>query len=572
MTVKGDTIEYNTAAYKVNENAMVEDLLKKMNGVQVDQQGNVTVNGETITAVRIDGKKFFGDDVQSATKNIPAEMIEKIQVIDEKSETAKLTGFEDDDTEHIINLTLKADRKKGVFGKYTGGLGADMVTENEGWFNYGDHEFGTTASERTKHFFNDDFRYNANIFTNLLLGESQTTILGSANNTNEIRMQRGRGNFGQDANAGITRSENLGVNTNIDLNSKITPKDAKTELLLGGDAAFSHSHNDTRSETKKESYTEDYTYLNADTAQQLSDIYDANVRLEMQYQIDSVNKIILQPRFSYTGQKKVGSEEYSNYYGDNLLSDGYQTSLDSTREISARLKMTYNHKFSRPGRSVTLTGNIEYTDNREYQETFAFDNLTGSALVDQYTNSSSGNASYYIHASYVEPIYKTNHLLEIAARFTGSNRNSLKNQYSADYSISGDKVYEYDSVYSNQLSNSLYTERLELNYRWLTQRSDLTIGARVIASQTHSTTFYGGVLARDTLINTWNASPSINFRYKFGKKEFARIRYRGRISQPTITQMEPVRNNSDAMNETVGNLSLRPAFQHRFVVFTLQPR
>ena len=135
MTVKGDTIEYNTAAYKVNENAMVEDLLKKMNGVQVDQQGNVTVNGETITAVRIDGKKFFGNDVQSATKNIPAEMIEKIQVIDEKSETAKLTGFEDDETEHIINLTLKKDRKKGVFGKYTGSLGADIVTENEGWFN-----------------------------------------------------------------------------------------------------------------------------------------------------------------------------------------------------------------------------------------------------------------------------------------------------------------------------------------------------------------------------------------------------------------------------------------------------
>lgn len=327
MTVKGDTIEYNTATYKVSENAMVEDLLKKMNGVQVDQQGNVTVNGETITAVRIDGKKFFGNDVQSATKNILADMIEKIQVIDEKSETAKLTGFEDDDTEHIINLTLKADRKKGVFGKYTGSVGADMVTENEGWMNYGDREYGATAGERTKHFFDDDFRYNANIFTNLLLGESQTTILGSANNTNEVRMQRGRGNFGKDANAGITRSENLGVNTNVDLNDKITKKDSKTELLVGGDAALSHSHNTTQSETKKESYTEDYTYLNNDTTKQLSDIYDVNVRLEMQYQIDSINKIILQPTFSYTGQRQSGVEDYSNYQGESLLSDGYQSTL-----------------------------------------------------------------------------------------------------------------------------------------------------------------------------------------------------------------------------------------------------
>ena len=117
MTVKGDTIEYNTAAYQVSETATVEELLKKMNGVEVDKEGNVTINGEEIKGVRIDGKKFFGDDVQTATKNIPADMIEKIQVIDEKSEMAKLTGFEDDETERIINLSLKKERKKGVFGK-----------------------------------------------------------------------------------------------------------------------------------------------------------------------------------------------------------------------------------------------------------------------------------------------------------------------------------------------------------------------------------------------------------------------------------------------------------------------
>ena len=116
MTVKGDTIEFNTAAYKLGENAMVEDLLKKMNGVTVDKEGNVTVNGENIKGIRIDGKKFFGDDVQSATKNIPADMIEKVQVIEEKSDMAKLTGFDDDESEHIINLTLKKDRKKGLFG------------------------------------------------------------------------------------------------------------------------------------------------------------------------------------------------------------------------------------------------------------------------------------------------------------------------------------------------------------------------------------------------------------------------------------------------------------------------
>ena len=255
MTVKGDTIEYNTAAYQVSETATVEELLKKMNGVEVDKEGNVTINGEEIKGVRIDGKKFFGDDVQTATKNIPADMIEKIQVIDEKSEMAKLTGFEDDEGERIINLTLKKNRKKGLFGNYSGALGADMVTDNGGWFDYGNTAYGDTDAARMLHFLENDARYNANVFTNLLLGESQTTIVAGANNTNEIRSRRGRGWFGGQ-NAGITASENLGVNTNIDLTGQLEKKDDKTELLLGGDATINHSVNDTRTQSQKESYSE----------------------------------------------------------------------------------------------------------------------------------------------------------------------------------------------------------------------------------------------------------------------------------------------------------------------------
>ncbi len=563
MTVKGDTIEYNTSAYKVGENAMVEDLLKKMNGVTVDQQGNVTVNGESITAVRIDGKKFFGNDVQSATKNIPAEMIEKIQVIDEKSDVAKMTGFEDDDTEHIINLTLKQDRKRGVFGKYTGSLGADMVTDNGGWFDYGNPAYGNTSSELAKHFFENDFRYNANLFTNILLGESQTTVIGSANNTNEVRMGRGRGGFGMDANSGITRSENLGVNTNIDFNNRITKKDNQTSLLFGGDVAINHSINHTLAQTEKESYTTDYTYLNTDSMSKQSRVWDVNMRLELQYQIDTLNKLLIQPTLSYTGQSNITNEDYTYHRGDTLINDGMQAQLDSTREVSAGLKLTYNHKFMHPGRSLTLVGRFEYGNTTGYSTTNAFDNLANADLVNQFTNSKNDKLSYSLRASYVEPIVKPNHLLEIALAVSGRNRTSEKNQYSWD---TEKEAYQYDSLYSNQLRNNFYTEQAELNYRWITQRSDLTVGVRALAAQTHSTTYYGQVLYRDTLINVWNWAPTVNFKYKFGKKEFARIRYRGTVSQPSITQMEPVRNNSNAMNETVGNLGLQPAFAHNLMV------
>ena len=544
MTVKGDTIEYNTAAYQVSETATVEELLKKMNGVEVDKEGNVTINGEEIKGVRIDGKKFFGDDVQTATKNIPADMIEKIQVIDEKSEMAKLTGFEDDETERIINLSLKKDRKKGVFGNYSGAVGADMVTDDGKWFDY------------DSHFLENDARYNANIFTNLLLGESQTTIVGGANNTNEIRSRRGRGWFGGQ-NAGITASENLGVNTNIDLTGQLEKKDDKTELLLGGDATINHSTNHTNTQSQKESYSEEATYIDQDSTQKMTNAWDAQMRLEMEYQIDSMNKIILRPQISYSNSRSEQNNDYTYERDSVLINDGYQNQKSLQEEISASMRATYNHKFAKPGRALTMRANVTFKNTEKNDTTFAWDRMTNSALVDQHTLSGSDALSYSLRTSFVEPIYGKNHFIETVLSLSGSNRNSVKDQYSMM-----DGAYQYDSVYSNALSNNMYTEQLELNYRWVSEKIDLTAGARVLATQTYSKTYYGGILARDTLYNRWNWSPNVRFRYKFGQKEFARIVYRGRVNQPTIQQMEPVRNNSDAMNETVGNLGLNPAFSH----------
>ena len=566
MTVKGDTIEYNTAAYQVSETATVEELLKKMNGVEVDKEGNVTINGEEIKAVRIDGKKFFGDDVQTATKNIPADMIEKIQVIDEKSDMAKLTGFEDDEGERIINLSLKKNRKKGLFGNYSGALGADMVTDNGGWFDYANPAYGATPSAQTKHFFENDFRYNANIFTNLLLGESQTTIVGGANNTNEIRSRRGRGWFGGQ-NAGVTASENLGVNTNIDLTSKLEKKDDKTELLLGGDATINHSTNDTRTISQRDSYSEEATYIDRDSTNKLTRSWDAQMRLEMEYQIDSMNKIILRPQISYNNSNSTQTNDYTYDRDSVRINDGYQNQTSLQEEISASIRAIYNRKFLKPGRALTMRANVSFSNTKGENNTYAWDRMTNSALVDQYTLSGNNTMSYSLRTSYVEPIYGKNHFLETVLSLSGNNRNSVKDQYSMD-SITGD--YQYDNTYSNQLNNNMYTEQLELNYRWVSEKIDLTAGARVLATQTYSQTYYGGVLARDTLYNRWNWSPNLRFRYKFGQKEFARIVYRGRVNQPTIQQMEPVRNNSDAMNETVGNLGLNPAFNHN--IFAMYSR
>ena len=541
MTVKGDTLEYNTAAYKVSENATVEELLKKMNGVEVDKEGNVTINGESIKAVRIDGKKFFGNDVQAATKNIPAEMIEKIQVIDEKSDMAKLTGFEDDDTERIINLQLKPDRKKGMFANVSGGLGADMVADNGKWFGY------------NKNFLSEDFRYNANLFMNILSGESQTTIIGGANNTNQLRTGRGRG-FWASENSGITWAENLGVNTNIA---------GKNGWVYGGDAQVTHSYNDTRTKSEKEQWTNEFTYNQNDTSSKLSNTWDAKTRLEFEWNIDSLNSLIIKPEISYTRSNNNTYRAYDYFTNGDTTTVGRQNNNGLTSQIGANLRVIYNHKFNKPGRTITLnayttfnnsTGDSHnWSDNKSYTE-------TPIASVNQWTDKLQNSLTYRLRTSYVEPIYKTNHFLELALTLAGSSRWSTKKQYTDSARTM------LDADYSNSLKNIFFDEALEVNYRWVKKEFDLTAGIKFNPSQTQSTTTYGNGYIRDTLISVFNFSPNVSFRYNFGKKEFARIRYRGRTSQPTIEQMEPVKDNSNAMNEKIGNLNLVPSFAHNLFI------
>ena len=443
--------------------------------------------------------------------------------------------------------SMKANRKQGVFGNYTGGVGADLVADNGRWFGY------------DKRFMENDFRYTANTFTNLLLGESQTTIIAGANNTNEIRMGRGRGDWSGGQNSGITRAENIGVNTNVDLTSKLTNPASK--LLFGGDASFNHSINDSRSLSTKESYGGALSYHNRDTSATRNYNWGAQMRLELEYEVDSLNKLLFKPNISYGNSRSDGYSDYTYQKQGDTISDGYQKRNSKKEDISASMEVIYSHKFLKPGRTLTLDATVGLTNSKGDGRTFAWDNLGDSARVDQFSRSHNDNINYSIKASYVEPIYGRSHFLETALSFSGRNRNNEKMQYRDSLCT------QVDSVYSNRLKNDFFSESLELNYRWLQEAFDLTVGLRVNPSQTHTSTIYMDCgLARDTTVSVWNFSPNFNFKYKFGKKEFARIYYRGTTSQPSIDQMEPVRNNSNAMSETVGNLYLNPAFAHNMRV------
>jgi len=525
MVVKGDTIEFNATAFKTTQNAVVEDLLKRLPGVAISTEGKITVNGEEVKKIRVNGKKFFGDDVEMATKNIPADLIEKVQVLEQKSDMAILTGFEDNDTERIINLTFKPNRKRGTFGNFTGGVGLDSEKE---------------------------IRYDGNMFLNLINGEAQTTITGGGNNTNTSRSSRGRGGFGN--SSGITSTQNIGLNNNTILSTKLT---------VGGDGSFNHASNETITRSNRESYLKGSIYNNNDSTISHNNNYSSNMRLEVEWKPDSLNTIILQPNIGYDRTLSDSNRDYTYLTNSTMTSTGTTKNSGIGTSINGGMNLIYNHKFaSKKGRTFTTNLNTGFSQSKNESSNYSFKHtMVKDTIVDQQTNNNSNKYNLNLRMSFVEPLWNLKNFLETSVSFRNTNNKSEKLQYN---NIGNNTYTDLDSVYSNDFRNRFFSETLELNYRYVSKGYNAMLGVKGEPSQTYSYTEYGDGGTRDVSNKVFNFSPTGRLQYNFGRKKFARIDYRGQTDQPSVNQMQPVRNNSNLMNETVGNPTLNPAFTHRF--------
>lgn len=525
MVVKGDTTEYNAVAFKTVQNAVVEDLLKRLPGVEVGTDGKITINGEEVKKIRVNGKKFFSDDVQMATKNIPAELIDKIQVLDQKSDMAQLTGFEDNDTERIINLTFKSNRKQGTFGNVTGGAGLDT---------------------------NKELRYDGNMFLNMINGDVQTAITGGGNNTNTSRSGRGRGGWSGGNNSGITTTQNLGVNNNTIINTK---------FKFGGDASLNHTTNENLSESNRESYIKGKAYTNLSNDTSVNNNYSANMRLELEWKLDSLNTIIFQPNINYNRGFSDSQRQYSYLTNDTLTSWGNSNNYGNSNSLSGGFNIIYNHKsLAKKGRTFTSSFNTSASqnDNVSYNESKK-QTLTSRTYLNQRTSNVGDNFNYSVRLSMVEPLWNLKNFLESSVSFRNSNSTSEKMQYYRN-TLGEDSLL--NSEYSNNYINKFYSETLEFNYRYVTKELNMTFGAKGEPSQTYSYTTYGNGTIRDVKNEVVNFSPTGRLQYNMAKKKFARIDYRGSTDQPSVNQLQPVKNNSNLMNETFGNPKLNPSFSH----------
>jgi hypothetical protein len=524
LVVKGDTTEFNATAFKTAQNAVVEDLLKRMPGVEVGTDGKITVNGQAITKIRVNGKKFFDDDIEMATKNIPAEVIDKVQVYDQKSDMAQLTGFEDNDTEHIINLTFKPNRRKGTFGNVMAGAGFDA---------------------------NGDVRYDSNMFLNMMDGDNQSTITAGGNNDNTTRSSRGRGAFAN--NSGLTSMQNIGYNDN----SIVNPT-----LKAGGYASFNHTLNETTNTSNKQSYLIDSTYINKSQSASTSENYSANMRAEVEWKPDTLNTFLFQPNINYNQSFSNSTNTYTNLTDTARTSWGNTINSGNGTSVNGSLGVMYNHKFnSKRGRTFTanLQTSVSQNDNGSYNYS---KNIVphDSTIVDQHTTNHATSNNISLRMSYVEPLWNIRNLLQTVVSVSNSNSMSDKNQYNKN-PLTG--LYdEKDSVYSNNFTNRFYSETLEFDYRYVDKTFNAMLGVKGEPSQTYSDTQYNNGINSDVSNNVFNFAPNARLQYNFGKKKFLRIDYRGQTDQPSISQLQPVKNNSNPMYMTIGNPALNPDFNH----------
>lgn len=524
VVTKGDTIEYNATTFKTGQNAVVEDLLKKMPGVEITSDGKIMVNGQEVKKIRVDGKKFFGDDMEMSTKNIPADMVDKVQVVDQKSEMAQLTGFDDGETERIINLTIKRDRRQGVFGNVQAGAGTDI---------------------------NPEFRYDANAFLNIMNGDTRSSVTAGANNTNTARSRRGRGGFGG-GRSGITATQNLGYNINTPLSK---------QLIVGGDVTFNHSDNLVLSESQRENYLQDATYQNNSNRMSNRENYQGNLRLEMEWKPDTMNSFIIQPNIGFNRSFSRSTSDYLYLKENDSTSWGNTKNSGDGLDRDAGITFIYNRKLAKPGRTFTtrLNTNMSASDDNGMNYSRKITN-DSTILIDQRSDNTSNNFNFGLRLSYVEPLGTSRkHFLETSLSFNGNIRNSVRDLFDQD--VNGNYIVK-NNEYSNEFSNRFFRETLDLNYRYVMPAYNLTLGFSAEPSQTYSTTIYGdntGVPIKNEVVNL---APAARFQYNFGKRNFARLEYRGRTEQSSISQMQPVKNNTDLMNETVGNPALNPAFNH----------
>jgi hypothetical protein len=554
VVVNGDTLEFNAEAFKTKPNAVVEDMLKKMPGVEVDKDGSIRVNGKRISRVLVNGKDFFNGDPKMATRNLSADAIDKVQVFDKQSDQSEFTGIDDGNKTPTINLQLKNDKKNAAFGKAT--IAAGTKDRFDGQFNInqfkGDRQLSAIGMA------NNTNRQGFSIMDMLnFTGQTRKMMSGGGG---RIVISNGNGDeFGLPVSGinnqqGITQTIAGGLNYNNTWNKKT-------------DFNASYFYNNlTLDNTRNTNRRNILPGNNFDYRQNSSTNNRTNsnrFNFSLDHKIDSFNSVKLSSVLGY--QKGTGSRE-NNYESfipdDKMLNNGFSNTANSTEGYTVSSELLYRHKFKKRGRTFSTTGSMQYNDSRGNSSQNAINNFFSNGsinqrdTVDQVTRLNSLTQSYGVSASYTEPLSKRS-LLE------------FKGFYNSDKGDLDRKTYDYNKtsgkhdMMNNRLSNAFETDYdymgAGISMRAQQKKYGYGIGANLQYAKLNS---HLKDSAFSIMQNFTNLLPTANFNYSFSRMKTLRIDYATSVSQPTARQLQPVQDISDPLNITSGNPSLKQSYVH----------
>ena len=575
VTLRKDTCIYNAAAYRTPEGSVAEELVKKLPGAQVGDDGKITINGKEVKKILVDGKEFMTGDTQTAMKNLPTYIINNIRAYDQQSDLARVTGIDDGNEETVLDFGIKAGMNKGYFANADLGAG-------------------------TKD------RYSSRIMGSYQNSTTRITGMINANNTNDMGFPGGGGGGRFGGRNGLNSSKMTGLNFNYD-NSK--------NLELDASLRWNHSDGDTWSRSATENFGS--KQFSNSLSQNFSRSNNWNAQMRLEWRPDSMTNIMFRPSLRVTNSDSrrnpddnisatFNQDPYllvadplasiSELVADSIVVNTNRNgSLSNNSNTSANAMLQLNRRLSNNGRNVTLRGDFSYGDQESkslsLSEVIYYKMQLASGNNTQYTNrynlTPTKNWSYAIQTTYSEPIGLRTYL-QFSYQYKYSYNKSDRSTYT--YSPLGnifngiEPVYGGFDNYLSLISNPLginspyydedqsrfseyknYIHQFDVMFRKIRDDYQFNAGLMFQPQKSHFIQDYKGVHA-DTTRTVFNVSPTIDFRYRPNYTTELRINYRGTTQQPQMSDLLDITDDSNPLSITKGNPGLKPSFTNNLRV------
>lgn len=549
---KGDTNVFNADAFKVNPDASAEDLIRKMPGVDLSE-GTPKVQGENVTKVLVDGKPFFGDDVNSTLKNIPAEMIQNVEIYDERSEQSQFSGIDDGQTTKTINLVTRENKKQGMFGKFYGGYGLNS----------------------------DDNYYTLGGSFNHFKGNQRITLLGMSNNINIQNftsedmsggmsrggqgggMNRGGGpqgrggNMMMNSNNGITTTNAAGINYSNQWSDKV--KLTSSYFFTNSDNSI--LENVTRNYDAEFNNGQVYKEINSTRTQENSHRFD----MRLEYQIDSNNYISFSPNLRYQETNRTSNMNSNTVDPLGLmLAQTSNLSESDYNTINGSYRFLYNHSFNKKGRTISISNNSGFNKTNGYNQLDAYNQFidtTENEELKQYTDNLRSGYNTSVNINYTEPMDSFwKFQVNAGIRYQHSESDKTTNDFN-------EITNEYDLIntrLSNKFESDYTTQFAGLAFAYNKNKMQFNAGANYQLAHIMSEALMPNAYIYDN--EFLNLLPYAMFGYNFTKTKSLRFRYSTSTNTPSINQLQNVIDNTNPMILRAGNPNLNQNYDHRFFV------